>query len=262
MPQELEELEIKAVLREVDQIGTVFLDFYPSIVAVPNDWDRLWDLEEREKMSLKKRETFEEDLKKIMHVQFIHNTDEEPQQYLMSNLTTFTSNRIHINLNFSDPFLVSQGATADKIQIKLLKSYFLVPDPLLSTGFTRSLASTTSSRIIEEEDYIVIEHEIPRQLRSAAEALSLQETGEAVKGVLTSSFALTFFLNLTLNGVMGQLWSIFNTLQIIMALPMLAIILPANVIAVQKIVNGVINFQVVDKSTLSETIVEPIFGKP
>ena len=87
--------------------GTTFFDFSPSIVAVPNDWDRLWSLEERDKMSLEKRETFEEELKRILHVEFIHNTDEEPQRYLMSNLTKFTNSGININLNFSDPILVS-----------------------------------------------------------------------------------------------------------------------------------------------------------
>ena len=142
--------------------GTTFFDFSPSIVAVPNDWDRLWSLEERDKMSLEKRETFEEELKRIMHVEFIHNTDEEPQRYLMSNLTKFTNSGININLNFSDPILVSQGEIADKIRVKLLKSYFLVPDPLLSKGYTRTLASSSPYRLIEDDEYIVFEHEIPR----------------------------------------------------------------------------------------------------
>ena len=88
----------------------------------------------------------------------------------------------------------------------------------------------------------------------------LATTAAAVTGILTTGFVLTFTLNLVLNGVMSQLWSIFNTLQIIMALPMLSVMLPANVIAVNKIVYGVINFQMVDKQTLSETFLEPMFG--
>ena len=129
-------------------------------------------------MSLKRRETFEEDLMKIMHVEFIHNTDEEPQRYLMSNLTTFTNRGIDIHLNFSDPILVSQGENADKLRIKLLKSYFLVADPLLSTGYTRSLATASPYRLIEDDEYIVFEHEIPRQLRDAAETSALIGTVE------------------------------------------------------------------------------------
>lgn len=54
------------------------MDFSPNIVSVPNDWERLWSLEERQKMSIKDREAFEKELEKIMNVEFVHNTDEEP----------------------------------------------------------------------------------------------------------------------------------------------------------------------------------------
>jgi len=47
-------------LKEINQIGTVFLEFEPKIVAIPNDWDKLWDVGLREKMSLKDREAYEE----------------------------------------------------------------------------------------------------------------------------------------------------------------------------------------------------------
>lgn len=48
-----------------------------------------------------------------------------------------------IRLNFSDPLLISQSQkNADKIFIKLLKTYFLKPDPLTLLGYTRSLQST------------------------------------------------------------------------------------------------------------------------
>ena len=88
----------------------------------------------------------------------------------------------------------------------------------------------------------------------------MQEATESAKGVLSTGFVFTFILNLLLNGVMSQLWNVFNTLQIIMALPLLTVIMPANIIFVQKVVNDVVNFQVIDKQTLKETIYEPIFG--
>ena len=74
---------------------------------VPNDWERLWDLSEREKLSLKDREDFEDELEKIMHVTFEHNSDELPQRYILSNLTDFWNGGIRIRLNFSDPLLIS-----------------------------------------------------------------------------------------------------------------------------------------------------------
>ena len=59
---------------------------------------------------------------------------------------------------------------------------------------------------------------------------------------MNTSFALTFILNLSLNGVMSQLWNIFNTLQIIIALPLLAVIMPANVLFVKDVMDQVVNF--------------------
>ena len=60
-----------------------------------------------------------------MNVEFIQNSEETSQKYLITNLTTFKAGGISINLNFSDPLLVSQGESADLIKINLLKSYFL-----------------------------------------------------------------------------------------------------------------------------------------
>ena len=73
-------------------------------------------------------------------------------------------------------------------------------------------------------------------------------------------FVLTFFLNLLFSGVMSQLWNIFNTLQIIMALPLLAVLMPANVLLVMDALNQIVNFSVVDKEIINSKIVEPLFG--
>ena len=43
------------------------------------DWDKLWEMKEREKMAPADREAYEEDLLKIMSVTFIQNSDELPQ---------------------------------------------------------------------------------------------------------------------------------------------------------------------------------------
>ena len=64
-------------------------------------------------MALRDREIFEEELLKIMSVSFVQNSEELPQKYLMTNLTSFESNGITINLNFSDPLLISQGEIPD-----------------------------------------------------------------------------------------------------------------------------------------------------
>lgn len=64
----MEEVKMSASIDLISAGGEVFIDFKPGIAVVPTDWDRLWDLEEREKLSPADREAFEEQLIKIMHV--------------------------------------------------------------------------------------------------------------------------------------------------------------------------------------------------
>ena len=97
-----------------------------------------------------------------MHISFEQNSDEEPQRYIVSNLTSFSESGISINLNFSDPILISQGEVSDKVFIKLLKSYFMQPQ------FGRRLAT-----VIEDESYLIIEEDIPRQLKAQGDFESL-----------------------------------------------------------------------------------------
>ena len=57
---------------------------------------------------------------------------------------------------------------------------------------------------------------------------------------------------------MSQLWNMFNTLQILLALPMLAVITPSNVLFMVDIMNQVVNFNVMDHALIQEQIITPI----
>lgn len=98
---------IEPVLSNIDANGGVKLGFVPPIVAVPNNWATLFSLEERESMPPADREVFEKDLIKIMNVQFEQNSEEIAQKFFYSELVDFTPDGIQINLNFSDPLLIS-----------------------------------------------------------------------------------------------------------------------------------------------------------
>ena len=77
---------------------------------------------------------------------------------------------------------------------------------------------------------------------------------------LTTGLVLTFILNLFLNGVMGQLWCMFNTLQIIMAMRYLKVTMPANINFVLETLDSIVNFSIMDTKVLKETFIVPIFG--
>ena len=78
---------------------------------------------------------------------------------------------------------------------------------------------------------------------------------------MQNGFALTFTMNLLLHGVMSQLWNVFNTLQVILALPMLAVIMPANIAFMQTLLKQIVYFSIVDNVQVQDNIVEPLFGK-
>ena len=148
---------------------------------VPTDWEKIWSLEEREKMAYQDRIQFENALLDIMHVKFEQNSDELPQRYFASNVTEFTKDGLRINLNFSDPILISQGQEADVIVIKLLKSYFLNPNPsLITVRHTRRNLAT----INEDEEYFIVRENIPRQLASQGDLQTLQASADAASGAL------------------------------------------------------------------------------
>ena len=66
-----DEVQIEAKLENISNVGEVTIKFEPPVVMVPNDWNRLWSQEEKDKLSLRDREIYEEELKKLMHVEFL-----------------------------------------------------------------------------------------------------------------------------------------------------------------------------------------------
>lgn len=128
-------------------------------------------------------------------------------------MTTFTERGLNINLNFSDPLLVSAGDFADTVSIKMLKSYFLQPSPYLASELgLYQLPYRNLQSLSKKDGYIVFKEDLPRQARNEEELQTLESTMDAAVDLITAQFVLTFILNLILNGVMTQLWNIFNTM--------------------------------------------------
>ena len=57
-----------------------------------------------------------------------------------------------------------------------------------------------------------------------------------------------------------MLWNIFNTLQLLTALELLQVAMPANVKVLQRTIQETVNFSVIPKDVLYDKIVTPIFG--
>lgn len=156
-----EEVKVTPSVNNITRYGGVYIDFDPPVVAVPNDWQKMWDLAEREKMNFSDRISFENDLLDILDVRYIINSDEPSQQYFNWNLTRFNEAGMHIKLNFSDPILVSQSLEEDQIQIKLKKDFFLQAGKLVFAPKGRLLANYE-----EDLEYVTLIEKLPRQVLS------------------------------------------------------------------------------------------------
>ena len=60
---------------------------------------------------------------------------------------------------------------------------------------------------------------------------------------------------------MKYVWATFNTLQIILILPMLVVNIPVNVANVQDSFKKIVNLEFIDKQRVYKVICEPLFGE-
>ena len=138
---------------------------------MPSDWNQLWGTSEREKFTGANREKYEKELARILHIEFIKKTEELNQQYVFSNLTSFSQTGVTINMNFSDPLLISAGEYADQVRIKMLKSYFFQPK---EGPYRRALAKNEI-----DEEYFTFDVDIPRQMVNEEEMVALESSIES-----------------------------------------------------------------------------------
>ena len=83
-----------------------------------------------------------------------------------------------------------------------------------------------------------------------------EDVGEVAQGQLFSSFALQIIFN----GAFGMLWNIFNTLQVILALPLLMVNFPGNTSTIVETLDSIINFEIIPKEKIYDATAVPLLG--
>ena len=96
--------------------------------------------------------------------------------------------------------------------------------------------------IDDDGEYIKITQDIQTQLKNQDDEETLSAFSETTETVLTIGFVFSFIFNLVFKGVMGQLWIMFNTLQIIMVLRHLKVTMPANIVFFLESLDRIVNF--------------------
>lgn len=100
---------------------------------------------------------------------------------------------------------------------------------------------------------------MPKQVKSKAELDSLQKSGEAAQSLIGTQFITFAILHIVMRGAMSQMWNIFNTMQLLTAIPLFAINTPSNVLFLNEEINKISNFQIVKKEQLYDWVIVPIF---
>ena len=137
---------------------------------------------------------------------------------------------LQIQLTFERPLAVSVGKTADKLHVYV---------PIVIQG-----------QKADHQNYFPVTSDVPKQLESLTEFETLTQTGESISKSASSLLWSLFVLSIFFGFALEMLWGAFQTLQIVLAMPLLAIKIPANVIVVFRGFSDVINLDVIDKQTI------------
>ena len=101
--------EIVPKVAEIGQSGTMLIEFDPPIAKVPDSWEQYFNKANRESLSEEEKVQAETYISKFFQVIFVKNSDEKNQANFYPDIADFTPAGLSINLQFSDPLLVSQG---------------------------------------------------------------------------------------------------------------------------------------------------------
>ena len=149
------------------------MEFDPPEAIVPDGWDSLWDPTKTVDMKDSEKAALESMISEIFSVVFVQNSDEDEQRKFSSSITEFTSAGLSVQLDFSDPLLVSHGDSPDEVTVKILKSFFTE-----TSDFRRRLQDD------DESQYHEFYYDVPKQVKSAEELASLESTTAAAQDLI------------------------------------------------------------------------------
>lgn len=146
------------------------------------------------------------------------------------NLTDFSKQQISIDLFFSDPFYVSvDSSLLDEIVVRCYKTFFASPIVKEVEGDALRDMRWDYNDTEPREHYIEMRKTLPPQLGSEVEAQVLEVVNAALTVSLVTSFVLPMALQVVIKTAMNKMWSVFNTLQLLTLVPLMAIKFPGNV---------------------------------
>jgi len=85
---------------------------------------------------------------------------------------------------------------------------------------------------------------------------SMMENEEGMKSVANSMVVGNLLLNIVMSASMNLLWSLVNTLQVIVSLPLLNVNFPPNAFLLSTVLNKIANFNVIPMEEFNASILD------
>jgi len=191
----------------------------------------------------------------IFDVEYLCNSQDPIAlaQNFTYNLTSFTSNQIGVDLFFTDPPHVSSDSQwLDEIAVRLQKKFFanIMPEE-------RDLRWEYNNTVTREE-YVKLRESIGHQFAHEQEAEVVAAAAAVVTAALVITVLIPLSLQILIKGAMSRVWSIFNTLQLILLMPLMGLSFPGNVQAFYEEMDKIVNNEFIPK----DKIYEFFFGEP
>jgi hypothetical protein len=156
------------------------------------------------------------------------------------NVTKYTSERLFIKLNFSHPLSISPKQIQDTIvvHIKDRRDFFI-----------------SSTLLVDlHANYTTLKSAMKKQMPDDNITRNLLAASEAADSSLRTTLVGSIIMNIMIKGAMHLFLGMINNLQVIVHIPMLNVVIPANVMQIYKIILPLVMFDILEDMQILQQI--------
>ena len=170
----------------------------------------------------------------MIKIEMMETDTETLSDNLLSwSIRSISNTDIEIQLKFAKPIDVSQGSEKDMLLVYL------------------NFGGFRDKQGLSMPEFEFLQKKLPTQFESEDELAAMQAAGEVQSGSAASFMSTNFMLNIGLSQSLNSLWSMLNTAQIVVLMPLFADLkMPTNAAEMNKSMVKVAMLDVIDTGEL------------
>ena len=162
---------------------------------------------------------------------------------------SFEDKDLVLNITFKNAMAISPLQIQDRLVIEF-KNLTWPYDPKNEIIYTKDIGKTI------DDSYRVISRAIQRQLEDSESNRSFAASSQRGTDGMMAALVFAFIVNLVMAGALGHMIGWINTLQLIIHLPMLRILVPANVSVFFQTIIPIVTFDLIPPEWSTEYIMD------